>query len=185
LAGDWSWRSTSIPFAGHVVQQRLSMREWRVHGHERWLRVEQSPQGVEVSGVNRVRGRFEPGVHCVVPVGERVCPVHVPVILADGDLGRVRIETGALHVAHDVGEAEDLDSRGVAARNGVTQQLGLQSNPALDRNLGPVHHWSQEAEGRHRAETTNQGAHRNPRRTAEPAMWDGQTEAFGYTSAER
>jgi hypothetical protein len=134
-----------------------------VHPHERGLGVEQSPESVEVSGVNRVGGGFEPGVHRVVPVGERFCPVRVPVILGDGEMRWVRIETTALYVAHDAREAENLDSRRVTAGNGITQQLSLEGNPVLHRNLGPIHHRGQEAQSRHPPDTTGDAIGTYPR----------------------
>lgn len=112
------------PVRRHVVQQRLRMRERRAHGDERGLRVQQPAQRADVSRVNGVRCRLEPGVHRVVPVGERVCPVGVPVIIGDGQPRTVDIEMTALCAGH-IREAQHIGRHPVTASNCVTQQLDL------------------------------------------------------------
>jgi len=47
--------------------------------------VQQSPEGVEVAGMDRICRGLEPSVNLMIPTSESFCQVRIPVIFSDGE----------------------------------------------------------------------------------------------------
>ena len=101
--------------------------------------------------MNGVRRRLKSGVDRFVPVGLRVCPVGIPMILGHRQLRRLEIESsvlfpdlnvGALHRGglHS-GETQDVDRAAFSSGDGTGQQHRLEGDPLADRNVRPIHRW--------------------------------------------
>jgi hypothetical protein len=130
----------------HVMEQRLVMREWGAHPHQLRLLVEQPPKRLEVPVRNGVRGGLESGVDRVVPAGERICPVRIPVILDHRQPRRFEIDSCVLgHRFNNRGlqscETHDLDSAALSSGDSTGQHLSLEGDPLANSNVRPIHRW--------------------------------------------
>lgn len=113
--------------------------------------------------MDRIGGGFEPRVQFVMPVSERVCQVRIPVVLGDGQSRRVEIEpsvqigNSAQRIRNEAGEPKDSGHGRDTAASRLAQQLGLESDPPVHRNLGLLKHRGKKTGDRHALEGTAQG----------------------------